>query len=205
MTLKFENPGYVYILSNESLKGLKIGYTQNCPYDRSADLYTTGVPTEFVVEKFFFVEDAPLCEELVHNRLTRHRISESREFFRIELDKAVRVVEQAIDDLRERLWSKNELKNTNTNTRSQSINNSTTNVSNTNESGTPPPLVNQYAYNNPKFKEMMKVLKESKPMMTVEDIAKSIKISPAGVDKLITMMGKQQGVMLYTREVCRLI
>ena len=111
MTLKFQNPGYVYIMSNESLNFLKIGYTQNSPYDRAAQLYETGVPTPFSVEKFYFVEDAPQCEELVHMRLTRFRINNEREFFKVDRDKAERVIEQAIDDLRERLWAKTELKN----------------------------------------------------------------------------------------------
>lgn len=182
MTLKFENPGYVYILSNESLPNvLKIGYTQNSPYQRQAELYTTGLPTPFVVEKFFFVEDACVCEELVHIRLNRSRVSDDREFFKVEIDKATRVVEQAIDDMRERLWSgnKNNLKNE---AKNESI------------------IVPQYTYNNPKFKELMKVLKENKKLLNVEEIAKELKISTIGVDKLLTMMNKQEGSMLYMRE-----
>lgn len=182
MTLKFENPGYVYILSNESLPNvLKIGYTQNSPYQRQAELYTTGLPTPFVVEKFFFVEDACVCEELVHIRLNRSRVSDDREFFKVEIDKATRVVEQAIDDMRERLWSgnKNNLKNE---AKNESI------------------IVPQYTYNNPKFKELMKLLKENKKLLNIEEIAKELKISVTGVDKLLTMMNKQEGSMLYMRE-----
>lgn len=182
MTLKFENPGYVYILSNESLPNvLKIGYTQNSPYQRQAELFTTGLPTPFVVEKFFFVEDACVCEELVHIRLNRSRVSDDREFFKVEIDKATRVVEQAIDDMRERLWSgnKNNLKNQ---AKDESI------------------IVPQYTYNNPKFKELMKILKENKKLLNIEEIAKELKISTIGVDKLLTMMNKQEGSMLYMRE-----
>lgn len=206
MTLKFENPGYVYILSNESLKDLKIGYTQNSPYDRSFDLYTTGVPTPFFVEKFWFVEDAMLCEELIHTRLTRFRTNESREFFRVDLEKAVMAAVQAIDDMRERLWAKNAIK-------SNYKPNQAQNDMPDSARSTPAekhndeiiaaglkPLVQQYSYNNPKFTEMMKTLKESKFMLTTEEIAKKIKISPKGVESLVKMMQSQQGAMLYTKE-----
>lgn len=197
MTLKFENPGYVYILSNESLKGLKIGYTQNSPYDRSADLFTTGVPTPFVVEHFFFVENAPLCEELVHTRLNRYRIDDSREFFRVDVPRAMRAVEQAIDDLRERLWAKNELHVFKDNTKKFENNNKGNNEPVVKQV----PLVNQSDYKNPKFKEMIKVMKETYGLMTQEDIAKKVGISPEGVGKIIKMMqGIQGSQILYSRE-----
>lgn len=182
MTLKFENPGYVYILSNESLPNvLKIGYTQNSPYQRQSELYTTGLPTPFVVEKFFFVEDACVCEELIHIRLNRSRVNSDREFFKVEVDKATRVVEQAIDDMRERLWmgSQHTLKNK---AKDESI------------------IVPQYTYNNPKFKELMKILKENRKLLNTDEIAKELKISTNGVDKIIAMMNKQEGSMLYMRE-----
>lgn len=194
MTLKFENPGYVYILSNESLKGLKIGYTQNSPYDRSADLFTTGVPSPFVVEHFFFVENAPLCEELVHTRLNRYRIDDSREFFRVDVPRAMRAVEQAIDDLRERLWSKTELNVFKDNNKKFDNNNNEPVAKQV-------PLVNQSDYKNPKFKEMIKVMKETYGLMTQEDIAKKIGISPDGAGKIIKMMqGIQGSQILYSRE-----
>jgi hypothetical protein len=205
MTLKFENPGYVYILSNESLKDLKIGYTQNSPYDRSFDLFTTGVPTPFFVEKFWFVEDAMLCEELIHTRLTRFRTNESREFFRVDLDKAVMAAMQAMDDLRERLWAKNEVKN---DYKPKEVVKKIENPNATPEQKREEeiraaglkPLVPQFSYNNPKFTAMVKLLKETRHLMTVEDIAKKIAISPKGVDSLIKMMQSQQGAMLYSKE-----
>jgi len=205
MTLKFENPGYVYILSNESLKDLKIGYTQNSPYDRSFDLFTTGVPTPFFVEKYWFVEDAMLCEELIHTRLTRFRTNESREFFRVDLEKAVMASMQAMDELRERLWAKNELKKDYKPTPSKSEMHDTARLTPEQkhnkdiiEAGLKP-LVQQYSYNNPKFTAMMKTLKESRRMLTTEEIAKAISISPKGVDSLVRMMQKE-GAMLYVKE-----
>ncbi len=189
MTLKFENPGYVYIMSNEALTGLKIGYTQRSPYARAEELFSTGVPKPFVVEHFFFVEDAPLCEELVHTRLNRFRIDEGREFFRVDLPRAIRTIEQAIDDLREKLWSKEEL--------SVFKNYKNNNENNVKEV----PLVNQSPYNNPKFKEMIKVLKESRGLQTSEEIAKKIKVSTEGAEKIIRMMeGIQGSSILYKRE-----
>lgn len=205
MTLKFENPGYVYILSNESLKDLKIGYTQNSPYDRSFDLFTTGVPTPFFVEKYWFVEDAMLCEELIHTRLTRFRTNESREFFRVDLEKAVMASMQAMDELRERLWAKNAIKQNYKATQAQ--NEMPTTARTTPEqkhadeiiAAGLKPLVVQQSYNNPKFTAMMKSLKESRRMLTTEEIAKAISISSKGVDALVRMMQKE-GAMLYIKE-----
>jgi hypothetical protein len=205
MTLKFENPGYVYILSNESLKDLKIGYTQNSPYDRSFDLFTTGVPTPFFVEKYWFVEDAMLCEELIHTRLTRFRTNESREFFRVDLEKAVMASMQAMDELRERLWAKNAIKQNYKATPAQ--NEMPTTARTTPEqkhadeiiAAGLKPLVVQQSYNNPKFTAMMKALKESRRMLTTEEIAKAISISSKGVDALVRMMQKE-GAMLYIKE-----
>lgn len=205
MTLKFENPGYVYILSNESLKDLKIGYTQNSPYDRSFDLFTTGVPTPFFVEKYWFVEDAMLCEELIHTRLTRFRTNESREFFRVDLEKAVMASMQAMDELRERLWAKNAIKQNYKATPAQ--NEMPTTARTTPEqkhadeiiAAGLKPLVVQQSYNNPKFTAMMKSLKESRRMLTTEEIAKAISISSKGVDALVRMMQKE-GAMLYIKE-----
>lgn len=200
MTLKFDNAGYVYLLSNESLKGLKIGYTKNSPHDRSDDLYTTGVPTPFVVEDFWFVEDAPLLEAIIHARLVRERIGENREFFRISVEKAISVAIVSIDDMRNQLWEKAQLYKKNFNKTDNKPESKPTPAGNDEAAPVSRPLVTQFDYSNPKFVEMMKLLKTSRPLLTVEEIAKGIKISPAGVEKLITMMGKQTSVMLYSRE-----
>ncbi len=180
MALKFENPGYVYIISNESFPDLlKIGFTKNSPHFRAQELYTTGLPKPFIVENYYFVEDACMCEELIHIRLSRSRVNTDREFFKVDINKARRVVEQAIDDMRERIWATLPLKNE---AKNESI------------------ILPQFSYNNPKFKEMIKVLKTSKKLLTVEEIAKELKISAGGVDKILNMMNKQDGTMLYSRE-----
>lgn len=180
MALKFENPGYVYIISNESFPDLlKIGFTKNSPHYRAQELYTTGLPKPFIVENYYFVEDACMCEELIHIRLSRSRVNNDREFFKVDINKARRVVEQAIDDMRERIWATLPLKNE---AKNESI------------------ILPQFSYNNPKFKEMIKVLKTSKKLLTVEEISKELKISVGGVDKLLNMMNKQDGTMLYSRE-----
>lgn len=158
---------------------LKVGYTKQSPYDRMKDLYTSGVPTPFVLENYYFVEDACMCEELIHIRMNRFRVNDDREFFKTDVEKARRVVEQAIDDMRERLWTNQPLKNE---AKNESI------------------ITPQFVYSNPKFKEMMKLLKSNKKLLSVEEISKSLKISSGGVDKLILMMNKQEGTMLYTRE-----
>jgi hypothetical protein len=112
---------------------------------------------------------------------------------------------QAMDDLRERLWAKNAIKKDYKQTPSQ-------NEMPTTARSTPEqkhadeiiaaglkPLVQQQSYNNPKFTAMMKALKESKRMLTTEEIAKAVSISSKGVDALVRMMQKE-GAMLYVKE-----
>ena len=59
--------GYIYCLSNQSMPGLiKIGMTLRMPDKRAKELFTTGVPTPFVVEFHKQVEN-PKCFELDHD------------------------------------------------------------------------------------------------------------------------------------------
>jgi hypothetical protein len=85
--------GFLYILSNEAMPGLlKIGYSVKVPTERVAELFTTGVPEPFELAYYCLVEDAHKLEAQVHRDLhtKRHRLG--REFFRIELDEAIRAV-----------------------------------------------------------------------------------------------------------------
>ena len=88
--------GYVYILTNPSLKGMvKIGRTKRPVNVRSKDLYTTALPTppeEYIslkTSKYVQVED------LVHRiltKLTRSRVNMKREFFKIKPEEAYEVL-----------------------------------------------------------------------------------------------------------------
>lgn len=82
---------YLYICSNPSMPGLlKIGKTTTDPHERSAALFSTGVPTPFVVEYSWIVTDCSACERLTHQALESYRVSKQREFFRVSLKTALK-------------------------------------------------------------------------------------------------------------------
>lgn len=87
--------GFVYILTNPSMPGLvKIGKTIRSVEGRAQELYQTGVPMPFKVARSI---EAPDCHELetkMHQRLAENRVSDAREFFRIE----VKVASDALDE-----------------------------------------------------------------------------------------------------------
>jgi hypothetical protein len=90
------NPGYLYILSNESMPGMvKIGRTERQPEVRSQELRTTGVPQPFNLEHFVFVDDCVSTEQLVHAFLEHKgfRTSSDREFFGMPIQAAIEAVE----------------------------------------------------------------------------------------------------------------
>lgn len=91
-----KSAGYVYILVNPSLKGMvKIGKTKR-PVDlRSKELYNTAIPTQF--EEYASLETVKYAEveELVHRiltKLTRKRVNEKREFYKIRPDEALEIL-----------------------------------------------------------------------------------------------------------------
>ena len=72
-------------MTNECMPSLvKIGQTSNHPYERAAQLYTTGVPCEFRIEFAKRVKNYVSREKLLHAMLEKHfeRPNPSREFFR---------------------------------------------------------------------------------------------------------------------------
>lgn len=95
--------GFVYVLSNSAMPGyVKIGQTTDNPLIRAIDLYTTGVPTSFKLERALFVKDRREAERLVFEELRRHRVTGAdREFFKMERDTAVYLVELIVQPLLE--------------------------------------------------------------------------------------------------------
>ena len=73
---------------------LKIGLTSNVPSKRASELYTTGVPTPFEVERAWKVPGSELSaiESEIHSLLQRYRYNHQREFFELEQDEAIDVV-----------------------------------------------------------------------------------------------------------------
>jgi len=92
--------GCVYILANPSFKNdwLKIGQTSDPePWARMKELYLTPVPLPFRCVAYMQTRRYVEAEKHIHSfidRFTRKRISEKREFFRMDQ-------QQAIDTLRD--------------------------------------------------------------------------------------------------------
>jgi len=87
--------GYVYILSNEAMPGyVKIGFTrQNDVQSRMRQLHTTGVPLPFECIYFARVPDCRKVERALHFVFADDRAATSREFFRIDPDRARAIIE----------------------------------------------------------------------------------------------------------------
>ena len=87
--------GCVYILSNPSFKSdwLKIGQTSDPePWARMKELYSTPVPLPFSCVAYMQTRRFVLAEKHIHSfldRFTHKRISEKREFFRVDQQKAI--------------------------------------------------------------------------------------------------------------------
>lgn len=86
--------GFVYVLINPAMPGLlKIGRTAGTSEDRAAELSAvTGLPTPFVVACEWYTSDCDTAEAQVHKRLDAQRYSNDREFFRLPLKDAIRII-----------------------------------------------------------------------------------------------------------------
>ena len=86
--------GYIYILSNPSMKGLlKIGLSTRSVQERVAELNSaTGVPMPFEIEAYFVSSDPEAHEQKIHAMLAEYRVK-GKEFFDVPFPKALRVVE----------------------------------------------------------------------------------------------------------------
>ena len=84
---KLLNTEYVYCMSNASFcpNMVKVGWTRNNPALRANQLFTTGVPTPFVVEFMILTAHGHDLERRLHNHLAKCRVSGSREFFNISV------------------------------------------------------------------------------------------------------------------------
>ncbi len=87
--------GFVYILKNEAMPGyIKLGFTQQNDVEaRMRQLHTTGVPLPFECVYFARVPDCRRVERALHFVFADDRTAASREFFRIDPDRAKAIVE----------------------------------------------------------------------------------------------------------------
>jgi hypothetical protein len=77
--------GYVYVISNPSLKEdlIKIGFTTRDPSERLKELDQAGLPTEYIEHYRIFTKDARQLEVRLHNHFAAKRFREDKEFFTV--------------------------------------------------------------------------------------------------------------------------
>lgn len=86
-------PEYIYILTNPSMPDLiKVGKTTKHPSSRMKELNSTGVPKPFKLQLSLIVEDCSLAEKHAHRILSKYRVNQKREFFKIPVKKAIEMV-----------------------------------------------------------------------------------------------------------------
>tara|TARA_Y100001968_G_scaffold85941_1_gene77010 strand:- start:690 stop:1307 length:618 start_codon:yes stop_codon:yes gene_type:complete len=95
------NEGIVYVLTNPAMPGMvKIGKTGRQVETRLSDLYSTGVPLPFECEYAARVTDMDKVEKAFHQAFGPNRVNPKREFFDIEPEQAIAVLElMAIEDM----------------------------------------------------------------------------------------------------------
>ena len=88
--------GYVYILQNDSMPGLlKIGKTARNSRERAKELSSsTSVPTPFRVVFELSSDRYEILEREVHNKLSRHRVGDNREFFKCTAGIAIKAIQE---------------------------------------------------------------------------------------------------------------
>ena len=78
---------------------LKIGKSSRYPHEgRRKELFTTGVPDEFIVEYFACVKNHSKVESEIHKRLANFRYRSNREYFKLPLYKAIEESLKVIND-----------------------------------------------------------------------------------------------------------
>lgn len=92
----FRLGGWVYVLSNPSMPNMfKIGMTTNNPKARAKEISSaTGVPTPFQIEASFHCDNPAKSEAAIHKALSGWRVSESREFFNLDLEEILYCCEE---------------------------------------------------------------------------------------------------------------
>ncbi len=78
---------------NPAMPGvLKIGRTRDQTKARARQLYSTGVPREFVVLWQELVHDSDDVEKEIHERFKASRVNPKREFFKVDAQEAIRTL-----------------------------------------------------------------------------------------------------------------
>lgn len=98
---KGKNAGFIYILRNPIMDKniFKIGLTRNEVDERVNQLSKTSVPDKFYKSQEWNVKDCVMAEKEIHKRLNDYRVDPRREFFKIDYDKAIKVIKEEIDKI----------------------------------------------------------------------------------------------------------
>ena len=91
--------GYVYVMSNKAHKDvLKIGMTDRHPEIRVKEINSTGVLYDHVIEWHSQINhhNAMAIEKAVHTKLSACRVRANREFFKIDVHSAIKIIKIVI-------------------------------------------------------------------------------------------------------------
>ena len=94
------NLGYLYVLNNKVVSGhIKIGFTaRDAIEERIKEINRgTGVIGKWQLAKKWHVDDAHECEKLVHKKFKEIRTQKDREFFKIELQDGIKLIQAMMD------------------------------------------------------------------------------------------------------------
>jgi hypothetical protein len=90
--------GYVYVLTNIHYPGkCKIGMTTNLPEKRLQQINGAGVVDNWELDYFYKCARPYDFEQALHAKLSNIRFRNDREFFDIEVNEAIKLVEQMGD------------------------------------------------------------------------------------------------------------
>ncbi len=93
--MESDNIGIIYVLTNPAMPGIvKIGKTsRDTVHTRLNELYSTGVPVPFECAFAGRIADEHKVEKAFHLAFGPYRINPKREFFEIEPDQAIALLE----------------------------------------------------------------------------------------------------------------
>lgn len=93
-----QNSGFIYLMRNAShdLNLFKIGLTTKTVEERARQLSGTSSPDKFLIIHRWQVSDCILAEKIIHESLDEFRVNSNREFFKIDIEKAILVISPII-------------------------------------------------------------------------------------------------------------
>lgn len=96
-----QNSGCIYVLRNPTMERniFKIGLTRYKVDDRVAQLSKTSVPDKFYKSQEWNVKDCVRAEKEIHRLLNDFRVDPRREFFKIEYEKAIKIIKHVVDEI----------------------------------------------------------------------------------------------------------